>query len=283
MNDVVNHDEALLRAAQELAALEWQIELGATEAIGDEPVDRFDPPPAEVPAELPEEVAVAAPVASELAQPKPEERAAPTKPRNQPDPGIVTAQNLAAGAATLDDLRAALMHFDGCELKKGARSTIFGDGDPAAPLMIIGEPPEREEDLEGRPFTGQNGALLERMLGAIGLARAEVYITNVLPWRPPQNRDPSADEIAMIRPFLMRHIELAAPKVLVTMGNQAAKTVLDSKGGLTQLRGNWQDHNGVAVMPMAHPEALLRNPAQKRAAWADLLAIKAKLEGTNDE
>jgi uracil-DNA glycosylase len=150
--------------------------------------------------------------------------------------------------------------------------------------MIVGEAPGREEDLEGRPFVGQAGQLLDRMLAAIGLARdatetgQAVYITNVLPWRPPQNRDPEVAEIAMMRPFLERHIALARPEVLVLMGNAACEALLQRKG-ILRLRGQWAEAEGLPVMPMTHPAYLLRNPAAKREAWADLLAIQDRLRG----
>ena len=151
-----------------------------------------------------------------------------------------------------------------------------------ARVMVVGEAPGRDEDLEGRPFVGQAGQLLDRMLAAIGLAReatdreAAVYITNVLPWRPPQNRDPDAGEIAMMRPFLERHIALARPDVLILMGNHACDALLQRKG-ILRLRGQWAEAVGMPAMPMTHPAYLLRNPAAKREAWADLLAVQARL------
>jgi len=244
--------------AAALDALAWQVELGADEAIGDVPIDRLAAP-------APDPVAVVP-----LAEVKPV--------------AVVAAGPDLAGVTSLEALRAAMEGFEGCALKKGARNTVFCDGNPAARVMIIGEAPGRDEDIEGRPFVGRSGQLLDRMLAAIGLSRraddpgAAVYITNVLPWRPPQNRDPAADEVAMLLPFLQRHIELAAPEVLVTMGNTATKTVLDTTTGITRMRGNWAVYNGIPVMPMLHPAALLRNPLQKREAWADLLDIRARLE-----
>lgn len=247
--------------AAALDALAWQVELGADEAIGDVPIDRL---------------AVVA-----RAEPKAAPETAPVEVADV-QPASVT-QALAAQAGTLEALRAAMAGFDGCALKMGARNTVFADGNPAARVMIVGEAPGRDEDFEGRPFVGRSGQLLDRMLAAIGLARdaqdadQAVYITNVLPWRPPQNRDPASDEIAMMTPFLHRHIALAAPEVLVTMGNAATKTLLETATGITRMRGIWAAFNGIPVMPMLHPAALLRNPVQKRDAWADLLEIKARL------
>jgi DNA polymerase len=179
---------------------------------------------------------------------------------------VAEARRAAAGAADLAALRAALEGFEHCDLKRGARHFVFADGMAGARVMVIGEAPGREEDLEGKPFVGPAGALLDRMLAAIGLSREAdardqgVYITNVLPWRPPQNRDPEAGEIVIV------------------MGNAACEAVLGRKGVL-RLRGGWAEAVGVPVMPMMHPAYLLRNPAAKREAWADLLAVQARLRG----
>ncbi|CUH98956.1 uracil-DNA glycosylase [Leisingera aquaemixtae] len=239
------------------ALLEWQAELGATEALCDAPVDRY---------------------ALEQAAPKPKPGAAPAPPPKpkEADP-VEVAQKAAKGAASLPALRDALAGFDHCDLKRGARNLVFSDGRPGARVMIIGEAPGRDEDLQGKPFVGRAGQLLDRMLEAIGLSRAEsVYITNVLPWRPPQNRDPLPAEIAMLTPFLERHVALAEPEVLVLMGNISCQAVL-GKRGITRLRGKWDQAWNRPVIPMFHPAYLLRQPAQKRLAWADLLELKARL------
>jgi uracil-DNA glycosylase len=170
--------------------------------------------------------------------------------------------------------------FEHCELKRGARNMVFSDGTPGARVMIVGEAPGRDEDREGRPFVGRAGQLLDKMLAAIDMGRshetAPVYITNVLPWRPPQNRDPKPDEIAMMKPFLARHIALAKPEVLVIVGNWSAQALL-GKRGITRLRGQWTEAQGLPALPMFHPAYLLRSPEFKREAWADLLELKAKL------
>jgi len=193
---------------------------------------------------------------------------------------VAEARALAAAAPDLAALRAALEGFEHCDLKRGARNLVFADGDPAARLMIVGEAPGRDEDLQGRPFVGRAGQLLDRMLAAIDMGRARadapVYIANVLPWRPPQNRDPTPDEIAMMLPFLERHIALANPAVLVVMGNSACAALLGRRG-ITRMRGIWESVLGRPAMPTFHPAYLLRNPAAKREAWADLLAIRARL------
>ena len=252
--------------AFDLAALAWQIELGADEAIGEVPVNRFEVVEAPAP--------VAKPVVTAAV-----EREADTES---------DAAALARGARTLAELRAAMAGFEGCALKKGAKNLVFSDGNPAARVMIVGEAPGREEDMAGLPFVGRSGQLLDRMLAAIGLSRAAedpgaaVYITNVLPWRPPQNRDPSTDEVAAMVPFLRRHIEIKAPEVLVTMGNSATKTLLETTTGIMRMRGQWTEWRGIPVLPMLHPAALLRNPAQKRQAWADLLALRVWLDEGRD-
>ena len=258
--------------AADLAALAWQIEAGADEAIGAEPVNRFEA--AERPAPPPA-----------AAKPRRAARAKePPAPPSEAAAAEASARALAEGCADLAALRAAITAFDGCKLKFSSKSTVFADGNPAASVMIVGEAPGRDEDMAGLPFVGRSGQLLDRMFGAIGLARhaeaAEraLYITNVLPWRPPENRDPAAGEAAMMMPFLFRHIELAAPKVIVVMGNPAARTVLGTTTGITRLRGQWADWRGTPVLPMLHPAYLLRNGIAKREAWADLLALRVRLD-----
>lgn len=248
---------------QAAAILEWQVELGATDAVCDAPVDRYA-------------LAEKAPSAKAKATTAP----VPT-PSIATKPDVVAEAKAAANAAEdLPALQAALARFEHCALKRGARNLVFSDGIAGARVMIVGEAPGRDEDREGRPFVGRAGQLLDRMLAAIDMGRdhAErpVYITNVLPWRPPQNRDPNPDEIAMLTPFLQRHITLAKPEVLVVMGNISAQALL-GKRGITRLRGNWMESHDLPVMPMFHPAYLLRNPAAKRDAWADLLSLKARL------
>ncbi len=250
--------------AAALAALDWQVDLGADEAIEDRPVDRY----------------AHAAEAAEAAAPPPSPAAASALPDPAPEADPVADARQAAGAArSLNGLRAAMAAFEGCELKRGARNLVFCDGDPTARVMIVGEAPGRDEDREGRPFVGRAGRLLDRMFGAIGLSRQEggIYITNVLPWRPPQNRDPTAEEIAMMTPFLDRHIALADPQILVVMGNISAQTLLGRRG-ITRIRGTWTEARGRPALPMTHPAYLLRNPAAKREAWADLLSLSRRLK-----
>ena len=206
--------------------------------------------------------------------------AVPTKIVEETPADIAT--KLAQSAKSLDDLRAIMDGFEHCDLKRGARQLVFSDGKVGARVMVIGEGPGRDEDMQGSPFVGRAGQLLDKMFAAIGLSRDAVdleraiYITNVVPWRPPQNRDPSPDEIEMMLPFLQRHVELAAPDVIIAMGNISCSAILGQKG-ISRLRGTWAKAFGVDVLPMFHPAYLLRNPISKREAWADLLSVKQKL------
>lgn len=241
------------------------MEMGVDEAMLDLPVDRFT-----AEAGLRAERASAAPERSPAVAAQPVQ--APSV-----DP-VAEAEVLAGSASDLASLRAALAGFEHCELKRGARNLVFAEGVPDARVMVVGEAPGRDEDLQGKPFVGRAGQLLDRMLAAIGLSRSEtVYITNVLPWRPPQNRDPKPDEIAMMLPFLRRHVALVDPDILVVMGNISCQALLGRRG-ITRLRGQWTEACDRPALPMFHPAYLLRNPQAKREAWADLLALKAKLK-----
>ncbi|AGT07375.1 uracil-DNA glycosylase [Paracoccus aminophilus] len=277
MSDLSYHGFAI-DAETALALLQWQSEMGADEPCLDAPINRYDEARAEATARAAEKAARA--VAS--ADPGTTPLAATPRPAG-PDP-VARAQTLAAGAQTLADLAAAQDSFDGLDLKKGARSFCFADGNAKARVMIIGEAPGEEEDIQGRPFVGRAGQLLDRMFAAIGLARDQVdaekalYITNVLPWRPTGNRTPEPAEIAMMLPFLERHVELAAPDLIVLMGNTPCQAAL-GRAGILRLRGNWQTAFGRPALPMTHPAYLLRTPLAKREAWADLLSLKARLDG----
>ena len=255
-----------------LAALAWQIDLGVDEVIGDAPVDRYDLPEPTKPPQALARQAAPAPNASQVA-------AIPTP---EPVDAVAEARAAAARAQDLEDLRAALTSFDLCELKKGARNTVFADGNPAARVLILGEAPGRDEDMEGRPFVGRAGQLLDRMFAAIGLSRSSpdtesaLYITNVMPWRPPGNRDPEPAEVAMMRPFVERHITLVNPDVIVVMGNTPLFALTGQKG-IMRARGNWIKALDRPLLPMVHPAYLLRNPIAKREAWADLLSLQTRL------
>ncbi|MCT4554285.1 MAG: uracil-DNA glycosylase [Pelagimonas sp.] len=245
------------------ALLEWQLEMGVDEAISDAPVDRFAV-----------EVQAKERAAEKKAQAP---QAGPARVKRPEIDPVAEAEKAAAAAQDLDALKAAMAGFEHCELKKGARNLVFADGKRGARVMFVGEAPGRDEDQQGKPFVGRAGQLLDRMLEPVGLRRSEnVYITNVLPWRPPQNRDPKPDEIAMLRPFLKRHIALAKPDVLVIVGNISCQALL-GKRGITRLRGQWTEAEGRPALPMFHPAYLLRNPPAKRDAWSDMLELKARL------
>lgn len=278
--------ESALDWHQAKALLDWYVELGAVDAVGDAPVNRY-----ELAASLPKKpIAAAAQGAATqgAATQGAATRGAATSPDRIEMPKldhVAEAKRMAAGAATLEALAEVMRSFDGLELKRGARNFVFADGNPAARVMIVGEAPGAEEDRTGKPFVGEAGRLLDRMLAAIGLARSAeeaagaVYITNVLPWRPPGNRTPTPDEMAMMVPFVERHIALANPEIVVLMGNTPCMALL-GRQGILRMRGSWLEAAGKPVMPMTHPAYLLRNPVAKREAWADLLAIKARLGGT---
>lgn len=258
------------------ALLGWYVDAGVDECIDAGPQDRYAEavrPTLSVPA-VEKDRPVSAP---------PPPRPASPAPLVSRDETARSARGTAASADTLDRLRDALARFDGCALKHSATSLVFGDGAAGASVMFIGEAPGAEEDRQGLPFVGPAGKLLDRMLAAIGLARSDVYITNILPWRPPGNRSPTDAEIAACLPFIERHVELVAPRVLVLVGGTAAKTLLGAREGIMKLRGRWFSYESVhmaAPIParaIFHPAYLLRSPGQKREAWIDLLAIRRRL------
>ena len=261
--------------ADVLATLTWLIEAGADEAMGEEPVNRLVARAA-TPVPMPE----ARRPAAMPQQPAP--RPPPAAPQPSGD-AIGTAMASAAAAASLSDLKAALEGFEGCALKRGATNTVFADGTPAGRVMFIGEAPGRDEDRVGKPFVGRAGQLLDKMLGSVGLNRASnCYITNVINWRPPENRDPAPEEAAMCLPFLRRHIELADPSVIVLLGAVAARHVIGITDGIMKSRGRWMEYRlGERMVPLLltlHPAYLLRQPAHKKLAWRDLQSLAAKME-----
>lgn len=251
------------------ALLEWQVELGATEAISDAPVNRY-------------ELSQSAPAPQPPSGTKPAAESAAVAPTLAGVDPVAAAKAAAAAAPDLASLAEAVAEFDLCDLKIGARNTVFSDGNPASRVMIIGEAPGRDEDMQGLPFVGRAGQMLDRMFAAIGMSRENpdaaraLYISNIMPWRPPHNRDPSAEEISMMLPFVARHVALADPDILVLMGNISCHALLGQRG-ITRLRGKWTEALGRPALPMFHPAYLLRSPHAKREAWADLLALQARL------
>ena len=263
--------------------LDWYRSMGADEAVSDATIDwlqRGDVAPGAgfsltgngAPT-LPAKAATPAVTA-------PPNRQLPTA---SPDAALTEARAAARSAATLEALRAALAAFDGCALKATAKNLCFYRGAPAARLMLIGEAPGRDEDIEGRPFVGRAGQLLDKMLAAIDLTEADVHITNIVYWRPPGNRTPTPQEAQVCRPFLERQIELVAPDFIVLLGGAAAKHMLDVADGIMRLRGRWREievgGRRIKALATLHPAYLLRTPAHKRLAWRDLLAVRAALDG----
>ncbi|MEO3434050.1 uracil-DNA glycosylase [Inquilinus sp. CAU 1745] len=259
---------------QQLAALlRWYEDNGVDEISADAPVDHTAVRKAstQAPARVP---------APAQATRRPQAAALPPGGEASAD-----ARKQADGARTLEELEAIVRGFEGCALKETATNTVFSDGNPKAAIMVIGEAPGAEEDRRGKPFVGPAGQLLDRMLASIGLDRTTVHITNILPWRPPGNRQPNAGEIATCLPFVERQVALIAPKLVLLAGGTSAKALLGTTEGITRLRGRWVDHHypGLAAptptLPIYHPAYLLRQPAMKRDAWRDLLSVAARMEG----
>jgi uracil-DNA glycosylase len=282
----MNSDPADLRAI-----LAFYVEAGVDAVLQEEPVDRFagdaQPDPVSAPhQELPATAIAAKPARAPLLGRENSRPAAVAAPLDAPpsaDAAIMAARDLARSAASLEDLRALLDTFEGCGLRKTAKQLVFAAGNPKARVMFVGEAPGREEDLEGLPFVGRSGQLLDRMMAAIGLDRSNAYIANVVPWRPPGNRTPTPQETATCLPFTLRQIELADPDVLVCLGGPSAQTLLGIKEGIKRSRGRWHAyHTGtreIRAIASFHPAYLLRNPIEKRFVWRDFLAIKKALAG----
>ena len=254
------------------STLNWLVEAGADEAVAEAPVNRLV---AKAPAQQVPVQPMPAPIA------RPAHARAPI-PAPMADDAIGGAMAAAASANSLAELRAAMEAFEGCPLKRTATNTVFADGVAQGGIMLIGEAPGRDEDRIGKPFVGRAGQLLDKMLAAIGLDRnANAYITNVINWRPPDNRDPAPEEAAACLPFLRRHIELADPGVIILLGAVAARHVVGISDGIMKLRGRWLEYRVgdrmVPLMPTLHPAYLLRQPAHKKLAWRDLQAVKEKM------
>ena len=293
------------------ALLRWYVDVGVDCPVGEAAVDRFVETAKNkalasrarpVARDRQESSAPLAPVQTAPPPAVPAEQAPPLQKRAPPprsarpqmanatqqaaalshDAAAQGAREQAAGARTLAELRETLGAFEGCALKNSAMQLVFADGAEDARIMIIGEGPGADEDRAGKPFVGRAGQLLDRMLAAIGLDRTQVYIANVVPWRPPGNRPPTPQELALCLPFLRRQIELLAPDFLVLLGNAAAQALLDEKEGITRLRGHWRDveigGRTIRALPMLHPAYLLRTPVKKALAWRDLRALRHALD-----
>lgn len=258
-----------------MAVLQWSIDIGA------------DMPVSGIPSPIRDETpSLAAPATNINPSTKPDKAGLTTRPSGE---WVAQAVAVAAAAASLEDLQQAIQNFEGLSIKRSAKNMVFCDGNPQADIMVIGEAPGADEDRQGKPFVGVSGQLLDRIFAAIDLSRQDnIYISNILNWRPPGNRTPTAEEMQIALPFIERHIALIQPKILVLAGNVAAKTLLNTNTGITRLRGAWQDyapnHDGLGVagpipaLPVYHPAFLLRTPIQKAKMWEDMLSLKARIE-----
>ena len=271
------------KAARDLLA--FYLEAGVDALLSETPVDRFadheapraaTPPAEATPAPRPR-VATSAPSLRD----EPPARAAPLAAPQSPEAAVTDARAQARTAASLDELRSILARFEGCELKRHAKQLVFADGNPQARIMFVGEAPGREEDLEGLPFVGRSGKLLDLMMKAIGLDRTNAYIANIIPWRPPGNRTPTPQESQICLPFILRQIELVDPNVLVCLGGPSSQTLLGFTEGIMRTRGRWLTFNtgtrDIRALATLHPAYLLRQPLHKRLAWRDFLAVKKAL------
>jgi uracil-DNA glycosylase len=257
--------------------LAFYLEAGVDCALGDEPVNRLADPELAPEPRAPvvhQQVARTAPLPPPVTPPRADATVAP-------DVAIASAREAARTAPTLEALRQLLENFDGCALKHTATKLVFADGNPQARVMFVGEAPGRDEDIEGLPFVGRSGKLLDRMIAAIGLDRSRAYIANVIPWRPPGNRTPTPQETQICLPFIQRQIELVNPDVLVTLGNPSTQALLQTREGIMRTRGKWLDYDtgtrSIRAIATFHPAYLLRSPAYKRMSWQDLRAIAKAL------
>jgi DNA polymerase len=257
--------------------LAFYLEAGVDCALAEEAVDHLAEPDKTASAPLP----VLEVSQTTLARPAPA-IAAVADAGLPPEAAIASAREAARTAPSLEVLRGLLENFDGCALKSTATRLVFADGNPDARIMFVGEAPGREEDIEGLPFVGRSGKLLDRMIAAIGLDRSKVYIANVIPWRPPGNRTPTPQETQICLPFIRRQIELVDPDILVTLGNPSTQTLLSTREGIMKTRGRWFEYDTgtrvIRAMATFHPAYLLRSPSYKRMAWQDLRAIAKALE-----
>ncbi|WP_294536373.1 uracil-DNA glycosylase [uncultured Rhodoblastus sp.] len=275
------------------ALLRWYLDMGVDCPIAEQPLDRFALS-ARAQLEQKSDPAPTAPADSsrQPPAPAPAEKRAPPRPAPaasgmalaalSQDAALGSAREQASSAGTLAQLREKLAGFDGCALKHSATNLVFSDGAENAKIMLVGEGPGADEDRIGRPFVGRAGQLLDKMLAAIGLDRSLVYIANVVPWRPPGNRTPTPQELALCLPFIRRQIELVAPDFLVLLGASAAQTLLQEKEGIMRLRGHWREvefgGRKIRALPMLHPAYLLRAPLKKAQAWRDLRTLRAAID-----
>jgi len=265
------------------ALLDFHVEAGVDLALDETPHNRFAEPKAE-PARTgsPDPQAQPSQTAASPASPPP--RALPKAAAGAPDEVALMAREQARHAQSLEELETILAGFEGCALKFSAKNLAFADGNPEGRVMLVGEAPGADEDRIGKPFMGRSGQLLDRMLATIGLDRSQVYVANIVPWRPPGNRTPTPQEIAICKPFIARQIELASPEFLLCLGGPSAQNLLGLKDGILRTRGRWftyktEDGREIRALPTLHPAYLLRQPLQKRLGWRDFMALRRALDG----
>ncbi|MGQ3297394.1 uracil-DNA glycosylase [Reyranella sp.] len=275
--------EAAFAPQDAAALLRWYVDHGIDETIGEDAIDRFALPPPAAVAAAPERASATPAAPTPIRAPSAPAVARAPIPLDSPQLAE-DAREIARRVTTIAELEEAVRAFEGCALKRTAKNTVFADGVAGAPVMIVGEAPGADEDRLGKPFVGVSGQLMDRMFAAIGMSRErDLYITNILFWRPPGNRTPTLSEQATCLAFTRRHIELARPKVVVLAGGTAVKAVLNTAEGITRLRGKWttltlDDGSEVPALPTFHPAYLLRTPASKRQSWADLLSLDKRLK-----
>ena len=264
------------------ALLDFHVEAGVDLALDETPHNRFAEPKTErAPAKA---AAQASPPKAPSASSAPPPRALPKAAASAPEEVASMAREQARHAGSLEELEAILAGFDGCALKFSAKNLAFADGNPEGRVMLVGEAPGADEDRIGKPFMGRSGQLLDRMLATIGLDRTQVYVANIVPWRPPGNRTPTPQEIAICKPFIARQIELASPEIVLCLGGPAAQNLLGLKDGILRTRGRWftyktEDGREIRALPTLHPAYLLRQPLQKRLGWRDFQALRRALDG----
>lgn len=265
--------------------LHWYVEMGISVATANNPCNHFEFVPSKIPPAAPKDIPVLRSSISESMPPPPLRKPVATEQFSGTKGKTAESSSKAAsGCNSLEELRRAIEQFEDCALKLTATNTVFSDGNPKAKIMLIGEAPGADEDRQGLPFVGTSGQLLDRALATIGLNRTNVYIANIIPWRPPGNRPPTPQEIALCLPFLKRHIEIIQPSLLVLVGGVSAKSLLNSSEGIMKLRGQWLSYTSdglkapIRTIATYHPAFLLRSPAQKAQVWKDLLIIQEEIE-----
>ncbi|AWN44624.1 uracil-DNA glycosylase [Methylobacterium durans] len=266
-----------------ISLLDFHVEAGADAALDERPHDRFGEAEERQPERRPSVPRAEPAPARAPSRPPPPQSTFGQSAAAKPGEAAGDARARAAETATLEELEALLAGFDGCPLKFTAKNLVFADGNPAARVMFVGEAPGADEDRVGKPFMGRSGQLLDRMMAAIGLDRSSAYIANIVPWRPPGNRNPTPQEVSVCKPFIERQIELADPDLIVCLGSPATQTLTGTKDGILKARGRFYPYRlanrEVRALATLHPAYLLRQPVQKRLGWRDFRLVRAALDG----